>query len=751
MNVTSAELITLARRLAKEYAPGTLAAQEIDKYHAAVEKEETEFISMRSSISPLRDTELSSPTDMSKVGAMKAGQFYNYEAMRAIGQKVAGVLLGTSTDPAIYSSPQAYARAIAHQVHMRERTDGMHRIGAESIYGYAISGPIDGVEGLYVVKTPRRIRGQVQDLTHEQYVGYRLNSLRLGTSEVPGIPGFALVFGGARCPEPEINDAGEVLSFCSPTPGKTNKVSYLIYENVFPSDSMRDYIVTASIAEFLSDFLQTCHTLEIAKEQVGFTHWDLHADNILRRKVKDTSYFSLKFRAQGKDVYIACTAVATIIDYGRSRVLSPDGKPMSALEPWMATGFMTREANTLGDAYKLLMSLAGKLLSNQREAPRNPTVYREMEKIFRFFNQTETLAEAHMRQDDLYYAFPSENVLPVVRLGIYDLIAHIVQVCPTVNIYGSLPQAGVLRCGGAAQFSVCNSFMGTMKEIQAEGVRLVTFFEFYDFATHALALDRSRYNEAFHLYDYSNGSRLFVEKIENLKSRLVNAMLKISQAETVNLNGAEPKDLANKLLIEALSVSLDQLITGISLFEDISLYLKVAEVIANVYDGQYMLKYITDTRVFLTNSTDVLDRQIEAMRSHYAVFRQMILGGRWEIYAQRFPWYHTMLTQIAYLIHRMRTNKAQLYVKLPVLPTPVPIRVPAPKIVTPIPVYSPSPRLTSLSSQSPRPTLVSLSAQPPKSVSESTPVVVPAPRIVGTPKVTAVRDTSGKIRDIVLL
>lgn len=714
MNITSDNLIALSKQLEEKYASGTLVAQEIDRYHQSVEKNETEFISLKSSIFPLRNTELSSPTDMSKVGAMKAGEFYNYEAMKAIGEKVTGVLLSVSVD--IQDSPDqpwTHARAIAHQVHMRERTEGMHRIGSESVYGYAMSGPIDGENGLYIVKTPRRIHGEVQDLTHEQYVGYRLNPLR---SEVVG---FALVLGGARAPEPEINDAGEILSFCSPVgAGPTNKVSYLVYENVFPSESMKDYINKASVSDFLSDFLQTCYTLETARELVGFTHYDLHSENILRRKVADVPHFSLKFHnyRTGGDVYIACTAAATMIDYGRSRVTaSGSGASMSALEPWMVQGFMTKDANTLSDAYKLLMSLALALIGGGKVSPRNEPVYREMEKIFRFFNQKETIAQAIVRQADLYYAIPK------VAAGVYDLVEHINTFCPVSEISGLVPQFSVLQCGVGGQFSVCHNFAGTLKKIQAEGVTLVTFFEFYDFATHALAKPewRTRYDEVYAIYNYRQGSAKFIAKIDNLKTRVLKALSSISDAEHVNLNGAVAKDLANKALVASLSTSLDQIITGIAWVEDISLYLKVANVIGQLYEDSKIIEYIADGRAFISRAMNELNGHIEIMRSHYAVFRSLVIGGRWEIYAQRFPWYHTMLTQVVYLIHRMRATQAQMRNELPPLPVPMP---------------APSPVASPIFFQSVDTKLVPVSSS-----------------VIGSPKVTAVRDANGKIREVILL
>lgn len=183
------------------------------------------------------------------------------------------------------------------------------KIGANSVEGVAIQGSItdEPNEGLFVIKAPR---SQNDDLAHEAVVGYALAPLRAL------IPNFSWVYGVLRCSIPLLTDNDTKLStWCEDV---ENPVTYVVYEKV-PGVSLKTFIKTCTGEELLSIFLQIVFSLMMAENYCGFTHYDLHYENIIVRPLTEHADIIYDL-GNGVKVALNTKYIATFIDYGFSRV-----------------------------------------------------------------------------------------------------------------------------------------------------------------------------------------------------------------------------------------------------------------------------------------------------------------------------------------------------------------------------------------------------------------------------------------------
>ncbi len=273
-------------------------------------------------------------------------------------------------------------------------------IGAPSVSGVALltklrdnratSSPAE-----LVVKAPRDPN---ESLVHEAVVGLRLNSLRAK------VPNFAYVFNVFNCSPPYTSEGKDkkqkVGSWClrdSPT-----GVSYIIYEGIFPSVSLKKHVETCSFLSFLGIYLQIADALELAQREVGFEHGDLHDENVQVRDM--ASPISLFYDTSVGARYIETSEIATMIDFGLSRVLLSDGTS-AGVYGYEKYGRFPDKPLPLFDSYKvLLMSMRTMLQAG------NKACFAGAARILRFFNSVDRPEVIVKEQSSSYYSLPNDPV-----------------------------------------------------------------------------------------------------------------------------------------------------------------------------------------------------------------------------------------------------------------------------------------------------------------------------------------------------
>lgn len=347
------------------------------------------------------------PRPLPEMGPLQAGliiarmrdvlslYFFDERQMRAV-QCALGVVLHTFSGP--NTSPER-VRAWLGEGETRV-------IGEPSASGIALLASLRNTDAGFVVKAPRNQLTGISDLIHETVVGFRLNPLR------EKVPNFAYVFGGFRCGPPYLATApqNKVLSWCEHT--SANSVQYVIYESITPSSSLKSYVERCTFTAFLGLYLQVLLALELAYRETGFTHYDLHAGNVLVRRLP--APVSLVYPTAAGPRYMMTGEIATIIDFGMSRVVLGDGRSVGVFG-FEKYGIFPDKGFPLFDAYKLL------LMSMQAmRAAGNTECFLGAAKILRFFNSTEPADSVVVAQGVNYYAIPNDPIY--TRFSLYDLL-----------------------------------------------------------------------------------------------------------------------------------------------------------------------------------------------------------------------------------------------------------------------------------------------------------------------------------------
>jgi hypothetical protein len=271
---------------------------------------------------------------------------------------------------------------IEHNFKIRQYLENLKQIGGESADGYAMLAdvktgpniPVSDGNNLFVVKAPRRIDANLRaNQIHEYFVGaFGTNTLR------SDIPNFSYIMGFFQCSPPYIDSHSYVanqpatqqnlkdrraLTFCQ-NDITDNQVNYLLYENVTNSVTLREFIINGCTYEQYIDILsQIVLATDKAYRSFGFTHYDLHDENVLVRELPDEISIPYEVDDKGTVNYLHTKYVATIIDYGRSHI-EYQGKHFGyALIEY---GLYPTRPYPMYDIYKVLMfSLASAAFGQQ--------------------------------------------------------------------------------------------------------------------------------------------------------------------------------------------------------------------------------------------------------------------------------------------------------------------------------------------------------------------------------------------------
>jgi hypothetical protein len=399
-------------------------------------------------------------------------------------------------DSIVYTQPIEMGSITSNQ-RIRRWLDKMTQIGEESVEGYALETSLDKSDDVFVVKVPRDPNNK--DLLHEYFVGLQLNSLR------KHIPNFAYVMGGFKCSPPVIDSNKTAVSWCNDS--KVN-VHYILYENIAPSVTFKEYTKTCSFKNWLDKYLQVLYALHVAREKLDFTHYDLHPGNVLIRSLDTSGLHSIPYQTErGGIEYLSTDGIATIIDYGFSHI-KYDGKSFGK-HRLMQWGVNPLKSNILHDAYKLLMFSMETMLRFKNLECFNGAV-----NIFKFFNSLENPITVVNEQRELYYFMP---FTPTVEgLGIFDLTKYIRRYIPEHNdIMSDLPKYPIIGCDG---LDVCITGADAVSRIGiGNNIEANTVFDFYDLSTRLIARGNlSDFESLKSSFDYTNIMKQAILEYDNL-------------------------------------------------------------------------------------------------------------------------------------------------------------------------------------------------------------------------------------------
>ena len=269
-------------------------------------------------------------------------------------------------------------------------------------------------KNLFILKTISR-SGDEDDkksLYHEWFIA------QFGTNQLRKIvPNFSYIYGLFECGQPSY----EIGSYCE----GTDIGPYLAYENVSPAISLREASKKGlTPSEYANYYCQIVLAL-IYAAKVKFTHNDLHDANMLLRELPE--YYQIRYPdPHGKgNVYIKTKYIATIIDYGYSRI-DYNGKPYPAKNRPYVIG---EEFYPWTDFYKL--ACFG-LFNNSTK--------NEATKILKYFTN-ENLSTIKVNQSNTYYLLPYIETLANRPLA--DFWDYLLTVMSVSDISINQPWQGV--------------------------------------------------------------------------------------------------------------------------------------------------------------------------------------------------------------------------------------------------------------------------------------------------------------------
>ena len=322
-----------------------------------------------------------------------------------------------------------------------------------------------GLDVDFVMKTFHKKRGynnlklqeQKQNgrksMIHEFVVGlYGLNKLRTEYH----IPNFAYVFGMFDCGfSKDLTNIRQC--FCVAMKSADNKRvipnRFIIYENINNTKSSPDFgtfLEKDTIKNIFNYYLQCVFACYSAYKISGFTHYDLHIDNVMIRSLP-TNYSTSKSKILPTihypypDIFLEVENVATIIDYEYSHISVnvsdleefdhsvKDSVPVPynkndktllgvdkmvvekkipigvASEIAFSVGISGRKPNPMYDFFKLLLSILFSLFNYNRI-----TEAKMFEPLFRFFNSTDPFTkEVIMKYNESFGGLIEQENFPL--------------------------------------------------------------------------------------------------------------------------------------------------------------------------------------------------------------------------------------------------------------------------------------------------------------------------------------------------
>lgn len=288
-------------------------------------------------------------------------------------------------DAVVYSNPKEGITRPTVSQRVRGWMKKIRKIGKNSVYGYALQTGLMDSDDFFIIKAPRAIsiaKTDEMDLSHEAAVGFYV------TNKIRNlVPTFVYVYSAFTCSAPVVE--GDIpITWCSGIP----TVTYIVLENIHNSVTLGEFLEDCTEREFLEIYLQVLNALNIAVRENGYTHYDLHASNVLVHRLPDPvaiRYFGANDHRTSKERYLVTNCIATIIDYGASR-FTYDGVNFGLYGVSSHNIFVDR-AFPIHDAYKLLCFSADKIIRFTKRDRRTKTAKRLngllniVDRIYSFF------------------------------------------------------------------------------------------------------------------------------------------------------------------------------------------------------------------------------------------------------------------------------------------------------------------------------------------------------------------------------
>lgn len=281
----------------------------------------------------------------------------------------------------------------------------LRRIGAESVDGVALLSGFGELDNMFIIKAPKD--PQKDEMIHEYFIGVTCtNAMRRWT------PNYAYILGAFKCQPPIVQPDKRVSQWCG-RGDRSTYVNYIVYEKI-PGVELKQEAATCSFDEYFTWFIQLGFALQMGSEKCGFTHYDLHSENVLMRTWSHRD-FIIPYETPAGILYVRTNKIATMIDFGRSHVqVGGEGFGVYGFE---GHGVFPSETRPWYDIYKVLMfSLYDMLQSGNRRCLERALPLLQLIDDREFKKTPEELLSQINEERRTFFTF-SREVLPIERPG----------------------------------------------------------------------------------------------------------------------------------------------------------------------------------------------------------------------------------------------------------------------------------------------------------------------------------------------
>lgn len=426
-----------------------------------------------------------------------------------------------------------------------------------------------------------KISKDYNNLQHELFITlFCTNTLR-GL-----VPNFSYIFGGFRC-------------------SKDKKIKYLLCEGLTPNISMKEYVKTCKGIDFINKYLQVIYALKIAHSKYEFTHYNLHADNVL---IKDTGVpiSAIPYIINEKTEYIITDKIATLIDYSNS-FIRYEGKPYGVFT-LSNYGISGTSGFPMYDCYKLL----GFCMYEMLEA-KNMECFNVASRIMRFFNQTEDLTTLILAQRKIIYILPSNSEFRNVS---YDTFLNYIRNQNSID----------------TSFIVSDPYKTPILQCEFDGISLTSnpnyiipdnFYDFYDLSQQLLTENKNTDFQV--LYDnfggnYETAKSKILDQIEDNINIVKNGASKLISPYISSYKDALQGEILNLFKIFTLNTMkvfeafynlriLEQLFTNVSTLYQNSDSVNIqrnAQIFVKYNDVLNLYTYLSNASKIIINVINIL-------------------------------------------------------------------------------------------------------------------------------------------------
>lgn len=201
-----------------------------------------------------------------------------------------------------------------------------------------------------------------------------------------------------------------------------------------PPPTLDSAIGTMNATDFYLTIVQIAYALKCASEHLSYTHYDLHARNVLLRGIggANAAAAPVYIPYENGGVLVRARWIATFVEHGFAHFTTRNSRERTVSFGFAAKGhadlvelgIFRDRTNPMTDIYRLLATCA---VSAASVGPSANGVWRVCEALFKYFNSSEDLSDIIQKQCDNWFYLPPT---PNSQLFTFDgFLSHATSAC----------------------------------------------------------------------------------------------------------------------------------------------------------------------------------------------------------------------------------------------------------------------------------------------------------------------------------